>query len=263
MASHLPARGDDEHQKSSGARPKARPAAPILETQDLTPVGPRGSAARGRPLRPPGPQAARPPNKLRRPRRRREAAKARSPRRAFASTNAWPRRPRARRRPSCQAALCARTARTMRACHGAMPSRFARTPRATHVDENDQDRERRAPRAAVACGPVRVQGLRPLRGSRREPWTRPGPRPVLLYRGDGKPSPRVGDDENHPEKDRGAPESAPRRSDQTIHECRHGPMRPRSASSGRLLGRHKVLLMPDAGDSVEAIELVAAVVEAN
>ncbi len=84
---------------------------------------PRGSAARGRPLRPTGPQAARPPNKLRRPRRRRAVAKARSPRRAFASTKAWPRRPRARRRPSCQAALRAPTARTMKACHWSMPSR--------------------------------------------------------------------------------------------------------------------------------------------
>ena len=57
---------------------------------------PRGPAARGPPLRPPGPaRPARPPNKLRRPRRRRKAAKARSPRRAFASTKAWPRRPRA------------------------------------------------------------------------------------------------------------------------------------------------------------------------
>ena len=43
---------------------------------------PRGSAARGRPLRPPGPHAARPHNELVRPRRRRKAAKARSPRRA-------------------------------------------------------------------------------------------------------------------------------------------------------------------------------------
>ncbi len=76
----------------------------------------------------------------------------------------------------------------MKACHGAMPARFARTPRATHGDEDDAEGEddwsekRRAERAAVACGPVRVQGLRPLRGSLREPWTWPGPRPVLFYR---------------------------------------------------------------------------------
>jgi hypothetical protein len=64
-------------------------------------------------------------------------------------------------RPSCQAALRAPTARAMKAWHGAMPSRFARTPRATHVDEDededDQDEKRRAVRAAVACGPGRVQ----------------------------------------------------------------------------------------------------------
>ena len=57
----------------------------------------------------------------------------------------------------------------MKACHGSMPSRFARTPRATHVGEDDRDEERRAERAAVACGPDRVQGLRPMRGSLREP----------------------------------------------------------------------------------------------
>lgn len=103
------------------------------------------------------------------PDRRSKAAKARSLRRAFASANAWPRRPRATQRPSCQAALRAPTARALTACHGPMPSRFARTPRATHVDENDEssdaegedgrDEKRRAPRAAVACGPGRVQGL--------------------------------------------------------------------------------------------------------
>lgn len=42
--------------------------------------------------------------------------------------------------------------------------RFARTPRATHVDEDDEsddDRaeKQRAKRAAVTCGPDRVQGL--------------------------------------------------------------------------------------------------------
>lgn len=89
-----------------------------------------------------------------------------------------------------------------------MPARFARTPRATHGDEDDdsddvegeddQNEKRRAKRAAVACEPVRVQGLRPLRDSLREPWTRPGPRSHLLYRGDGEPSPRGGDDEGTP-----------------------------------------------------------------
>ncbi len=99
----------------------------------------------------------------------------------------------------------------MKAWHGSMPSRFARTPRATHADEYDRDGERRAVRAAVACGPARVQGLRPLRGSLREPWTRPGPRPVLFYRGDGEPSPRGGDDAGGRTGDeRGAPEGAPR-----------------------------------------------------
>ena len=48
-------------------------------------------------------------------------------------------------------------ARAVKACHGAMPSRFARTPRATHEDKDDRDGKRRAVRAAVACGPDRVQ----------------------------------------------------------------------------------------------------------
>ncbi len=51
------------------------------------------------------------------------------------------------------------------------------------------------------------------------------------------------DDEERPEEDRGAPESAPRRSDQSIHECRHGPERPTrprvaSAPGGLVLERH-------------------------
>jgi len=47
----------------------------------------------------------------------------------------------------------------MKAWHGAMLTRLARTPRATHVDEHDRDEKRRAKRAAVACGPGRVQDL--------------------------------------------------------------------------------------------------------
>ena len=120
---------------------------------------PRGSAARGRPLRPPGPQAARPPNKLRRPRRRRKAAKARTRKRAFASTKAWPRRPRAMKRPSCQAALRAPTARAMKAWHGAMPPRGRPHAPRHAVDEEDRDEKRRPERTAVACGSGRVQGL--------------------------------------------------------------------------------------------------------
>ncbi len=38
------------------------------------------------------------------------------------------------------------------------------------------------------------------------------------------------------EDDRGAPESAPRRSDQIIHECRHGPERPERPPTARTTG---------------------------
>jgi len=106
-----------------GPRRTAVARKPSPAWPDAVPLCPSRLRREGAPLRPPGPQAARPPNKLRRPRRRRKAAKARSQRRAFASTKAWPRRPRARRRPSCQAALRAPMARALKAWHGAMPSR--------------------------------------------------------------------------------------------------------------------------------------------
>ncbi len=76
------------------------------------------------------------------------------------------------------------------------------------------------------AGRVASRAPRPQRGSLREPWTRPVLGPSSSIGEMASHLPAWGDDEKHPEKDRGAPESAPRRSDQTIHECRHGPERP-------------------------------------
>ena len=100
------------------AWPDAVPLCASRRCREGAPAPPSGAALR------PGRTTA-----FVRPRRRRKAAKARTRKRAFASTKAWPRRPRAMQRPACQAALRAPKARPMKAWHGVMPSRFAHAPR--------------------------------------------------------------------------------------------------------------------------------------